>query len=159
MSLENVSLGPGDSALLSHVSDLCFESESVEAWTEAQYRSALALPGVQARVFYKSDVPMGFWLGRKVLDEAEILLIATHREYRRQGLGLEILRDAQSYYDHIGVKTLYLEVREHNLPAQKLYIHVGFQYVGRRPKYYHMGNDSYEDALNMACELPVSQKT
>ncbi|MGD8325811.1 MAG: ribosomal protein S18-alanine N-acetyltransferase [Sphingomonadales bacterium] len=155
MTLEKFSLGPDDSALLAHVSDLCFEDDSVEAWTEAQYLSALALPGVQARIFYQNDMPMGFWLGRKVLDEAEILLIATHREYRRKGVGRTILTDACDYYEHAGVKTLFLEVREQNLAAQKLYIHVGFQYVGRRPKYYRMGNGSYEDALNMTRKLPV----
>lgn len=153
MTLEKISLGQSDGALLAHVAGLCFDKDSAESWTPSQYQSALMSPGVLARVFYEGDKPKGFWLGRKIGDEAEILLIASHRDCRRKGLGRYILQDALDYYRHVGVQDLHLEVREHNLAAQKLYIHLGFQYVGRRPKYYRLANGSYEDALNMTCDL------
>lgn len=153
MSLEKISLGQSDGALLAHVAALCFDKNSPEAWTPSQYHSALTSPGVLAKVFYEADQPKGFWLGRKIGDEAEILLIASHRDCRRQGLGRNILQDALDYYRHVGVRYLHLEVREHNLAAQKLYIHLKFQYVGRRPKYYRLANGRYEDALNMTCKL------
>lgn len=153
MNLEKISLSQSDGALLAHVAQLCFDEESAEAWTPAQYQSALSSPGVIAKIFYENEKPRGFWLGRKIGVEAEILLIASHRDHRRQGLGLQIVKDAMDYYRHVGVSALHLEVRESNLPAQKLYIHVGFQYVGRRRKYYRLANGSHEDALNMMCKM------
>jgi len=153
MTLEKISLGQADGALLAHVAELCIDKNSAEAWTPSQYQSALTSPGVLAKIFYEVDEPKGFWLGRKIGDEAEILLIASHRDYRRQGLGQHILKDAVDYYRHVGVQNLHLEVREHNLAAQNLYIHLGFQYVGRRPKYYRLANGHHEDALNMTCDL------
>ena len=49
-----------------------------------------------------------------------------------------------------GVRSVLLEVRESNLPAQKCYERAGFTVVGRRKNYYELPK---EDALLMGRQL------
>lgn len=73
---------------------------------------------------------VGFLLWRAVaLDEAEILNLAVHPEFRRQGVGLELLRG-------LSVPRIFLEVRESNHAARALYRRAGFEECGLRRKYY-----------------------
>lgn len=63
--------------------------------------------------------------------EREILNVAVASEFRRQGIATALLRH------ELGHRAVYfLEVRESNLAAQKLYRKLGFQEIGRRPNYY-----------------------
>ena len=49
-----------------------------------------------------------------------------------------------------GGRSAFLEVRESNMVARKLYEHTGFVFVGRRENYYA---EEHEDALLMARSL------
>ena len=51
-----------------------------------------------------------------------------------------------SFSEEKGISECYLEVREHNRDAQRLYKHFGFEVIGRRKKYYP---ETGEDALVM----------
>ncbi len=84
-----------------------------------------------------------------ILDEAHIATIATHLAYRRQGLARKILMDALKAAREEGARTALLEVRASNAVARKIYRHLGFIEVGRRPKYYR---DNGEDAVLMTLE-------
>jgi ribosomal-protein-alanine N-acetyltransferase len=96
-------------------------------------------PGGQARIAGMIVV----WL---VVDEAHVATIATHPDFRGQGLSNKLL--ALGLRDAIrrGAIDSTLEVRAGNLVAQKLYEKFGYQVVGVRPRYYR---DNYEDALLM----------
>jgi len=85
-----------------------------------------------------------------LFEQAEIWNVAVLPEYRRQGLGSCLLQKALSCLQRDGVKKIFLEVRETNLPAQKLYLKFGFLFQGRRKKYYP---DTQEDALIMLKEI------
>jgi polysaccharide biosynthesis protein PslH len=75
----------------------------------------------------------GFLVSRSVADkEREILNIAVHPDFRRLHVATELLRAELSR--HRGVH--FLEVRESNAAAQRLYEGLGFQAVGERPEYY-----------------------
>jgi ribosomal protein S18 acetylase RimI-like enzyme/glycosyltransferase involved in cell wall biosynthesis len=75
----------------------------------------------------------GFLVSRSVADkEREILNIAVHPDFRRLHIATELLRAELSR--HPGVH--FLEVRESNAAAQRLYEGLGFQAVGERPAYY-----------------------
>ncbi len=77
---------------------------------------------------------VGFLLSRRTAqDEREILNLAVDPAYRRQGIARRLL-DAELVR---GRNTWYLEVRESNTPARKLYQDMGFQEVGTRDAYYH----------------------
>ncbi len=77
----------------------------------------------------------------KVLDEAELLLIATHPDHLQQGYAQALL---ESSIAELKVRAVFLEVRPSNLPAQKLYEKLGFLQISERKKYYQ---NPTEDAI------------
>jgi ribosomal-protein-alanine N-acetyltransferase len=81
-----------------------------------------------------------------VVDELHIATIATHPDFRRQGVGSQILTAALEDGRKAGVRQAFLEVRERNEAAQAMYRKFGFEVTGRRPRYY---KDNGEDAILM----------
>lgn len=77
-------------------------------------------------------------------DEAELLNIAVVDRLRGRGLGSALLlRVLQACRDR-SIRAVYLEVRESNAAARRLYAAHGFIEVGRRRSYYER---PVEDAL------------
>ncbi len=84
-----------------------------------------------------------------IVDELHIATIATHPDFRRQGIGAQILTTALKDASAAGVRRAFLEVRESNEAAQAMYRKFGFEMTGRRAKYY---KDNGEDAILMTLE-------
>lgn len=82
----------------------------------------------------------------KIIDEAHIATLATHPEFRRQGIAEQLLIVALENAYVEGVRSALLEVRSGNIAAQILYRKFGFEEVGRRERYY---KDNNEDAILM----------
>jgi polysaccharide biosynthesis protein PslH len=75
----------------------------------------------------------GFVVSRSVADkEREILNIAVHPDFRRLHIATELLRSELRRWPGLH----FLEVRESNAGARKLYEGLGFEMVGERPAYY-----------------------
>jgi len=85
----------------------------------------------------------GTWL---MVDDSHITTFGVHPEWRRQGIGRQLLLGIAELSIAIGARRMTLEVRETNEAAQRLYQSFGFEIVGRRPRYY---TDDGEDALVM----------
>lgn len=85
----------------------------------------------------------GVWL---MVDEAHVTTFGVHPDWRRQGIGRQLLLNLAELARTIGARRLTLEVRVSNLAAQALYRTFGFEVTGRRPRYY---TDDGEDALVM----------
>ncbi len=81
-----------------------------------------------------------------IVDEAHIATIAIHPDFRDHGIGKKLLAEILRQSVQRGAILATLEVREHNLIAQKMYQKFGFEIVGRRMKYYQ---DNNEDAVLM----------
>ena len=86
------------------------------------------------------------WL---IVDELHIATIATHPEFRRQGIGARILQEALKDASKAGVQRAFLEVRAGNEADRSMYRKFGSEVTGRRPKYY---KDNGEDAILMTRE-------
>jgi ribosomal-protein-alanine N-acetyltransferase len=84
-----------------------------------------------------------------IIDEAHIATIAVHPDFRRQGIGEQILLAALRAVREEGARRAFLEVRAGNAAAQAMYRKYGFEVVGVRPKYYR---DNNEDAFLMNLE-------
>jgi ribosomal-protein-alanine N-acetyltransferase len=82
-----------------------------------------------------------------IIDEAHIATIATHPDFRRQGLGEQILLAALEAARTEGAQRAFLEVRTGNAAAQAMYKKYGFVVDGVRPRYY---KDNFEDAILMS---------
>jgi polysaccharide biosynthesis protein PslH len=75
----------------------------------------------------------GFVVSRRVAeDEREILNVAVHPEFRRLGIATQLLQAETARCPG----THFLEVRESNSAAQRLYESLGFEVGGSRPGYY-----------------------
>ena len=85
----------------------------------------------------------GLWM---MVDEAHITTFGVHPDWRRQGIGRQLLLNLSELSIGIGAQRMTLEVRESNVTAQALYRAFGFDIVGRRRTYY---TDDGEDALVM----------
>lgn len=70
----------------------------------------------------------------------EITLLATHPTRQRRG-DMKFLLSYMMERRTPGER-IWLEVHAQNEPAQGLYCNLGFQQVGRRPKYYRDGGDA-----------------
>lgn len=81
-----------------------------------------------------------------VVDELHIATFATHRDFRRQGIGARLLTEALNDARNVGARRAFLEVRASNEAAQAMYRKFGFKVSGRRGKYYR---DNGEDAVLM----------
>ena len=88
-----------------------------------------------------------------IMDEAHIATLATHPEFRRQGIAEQLLVTALEKAHAEGARSALLEVRAGNEAAQALYRKYGFDVVGRRKRYY---KDNNEDAVLMTLQrLPI----
>ena len=83
------------------------------------------------------------WL---IVDEIHIATIATHPDFRGQGIGEKLLSFTLQSAKDEGAVTSFLEVREGNSAALMMYHKFGYVESGRREGYY---KDNGEDAILM----------
>jgi len=100
--------------------------------------------GVLCRVAQHNGKISGLIVFRNMADEAEILSLAVEASQRRQGIGWFLVQKAIAECRAAGVRTIFLEVRESNEGARRLYGRAGFKEGGRRAEYYR---EPTEDAL------------
>lgn len=87
---------------------------------------------------------LGYVIAHHALDEAEILNLGVGRAQQRQGIGRALVQGMLAQLRQRGVVKVFLEVRESNTAAQRLYEALGFAQVGRRRRYYRL---PIEDAV------------
>ena len=92
-----------------------------------------------------------------IVDEIHIATIATHPDFRRQGIGRNLLLHTLRSAQEEGAITSFLEVRESNEVAMTIYREFGYVESGRRKGYY---KDNGEDAILMDLDLQkLSRRT
>jgi len=94
----------------------------------------------------EDGVVAGYLILSLVADEAEIITLAVRPVLRRRGIATRLVGEALEFARSAGATACYLEVRESNLSARRLYEKVGFSIVRRRKMYY---SAPAEDALVM----------
>ena len=93
---------------------------------------------------------LGYLLGQMIVPEGDLLRIAVHPNARRRGVGRLIIEAFLGYLRENNCSVCFLDVREHNAPAQALYTSYGFSPFDRRKSYYHLPT---EDAIVMRLSL------
>jgi ribosomal-protein-alanine N-acetyltransferase len=86
------------------------------------------------------------------LDEMHLLNICVHPQYHGQRLGSRLLKTLEAIGKGVNADTCFLEVRQSNFPAIRLYLNAGFNEVGLRKNYYQALHGR-EDAIVMAKTL------
>jgi ribosomal-protein-alanine N-acetyltransferase len=84
-----------------------------------------------------------------IVDEIHIATIATHPDFRKQGIGKKLLSFTLQSAKDEGAVSSFLEVREGNDAAIMMYRKFGYVESGRREGYY---KDNGEDAILMTLD-------
>ena len=84
-----------------------------------------------------------------ILEDADIISIVVHKDYTNHGIACLLLQEIFKFAEENNIKRIMLEVRNSNIPAQKLYEKHGFKHISIRKNYY----DGTEDALIYEKEL------
>ena len=137
-----------------HCSDVAkLETECFSLpWSENAIRSELSNPLSLWLVALKDDVLIGYVGSQSVMDEADMMNLAVDANYRRQGIGEQLVASLVDHLKQLNVHSLTLEVRSSNTSAIKLYEKNGFTIVGKRPGYYQKPK---EDALILRKEWAI----
>lgn len=96
-----------------------------------------------------NDEIIGFAGIKIILDEAEIMNIATKKIYRHEGIASLMLEYLISYCKKNSINSINLEVNIQNSIAIKLYKKYNFNEVGLRKKYYNNTYDAVLMTLNI----------
>jgi ribosomal-protein-alanine acetyltransferase len=122
------------------------DAATASHWSEDQYRTILgnASPTRMALVIEDQQSTYGFLIARGVEREWEIENIAICASLRRRGLATRLLNEFIQTIRLQNAKAVFLEVRESNTAARRLYEKCGFEPTGRRHHYYR---DPEEDAI------------
>ena len=104
---------------------------TTRTWSAQEYADLIAMKGV----ILIGDV-RSFLLGRVIMDEAEVLMVATDPKFQRQGLARHRLLAFLDQASQATAQTAFLEVADDNEAAKSLYLHEGFAVTGTRPAYY-----------------------
>ena len=118
-------------------------------WNAVKLHETLAHPNSLALGLFADTQLLAFALFTYVIDEAELLIIATHSNARQQGYARMVFQDALKNLLHQNIQKIFLEVRPSNAVALRLYERMGFSRVGVRKQYY----PDYEDALILSIDL------
>lgn len=95
-------------------------------------------------VAVEEDKVIGYVGSQTVLGETDMMNIATHPNYRNQGVATSLIGALIDALDKRGSHSLMLEVRASNQSAISVYRNLAFIEVGRRKNYYR---NPKEDAL------------
>jgi ribosomal-protein-alanine N-acetyltransferase len=136
-----------------------FDPEFGEAWTRRQVGDSLVMPnthyllaGPDGEAPAPDEPAVGFVLSRGAAGEEELLLIAVRPEHRGKGVGSALIERFIGECTRRGTERLFLEMREGN-PAERLYLAMGFEPVGRRRQYYRAARNGPLDAITYARDL------
>ena len=117
-------------------------NEYDDFWNEKILKDEFYNENSEYFVICEDEIVCGFaglWFN---IDEAHIMNIAVRKDFRRNGIGFELLNFLIDEAKSKGKMCITLEVRDNNIPAIKLYKKFNFDILGRRKKYYNNVNDA-----------------
>lgn len=148
MRPDDVNIRLGTSGDVSSMIALDRECPTAAHWTEQHYRNLFAVPHGRVELLVliaeeMADAPkssesptiMGFLVAQRVDYEWELQNIVVAPSARRKGLGKRLLEGLLDQAAQTN-GAVFLELRESNTPARKLYEKAGFKLHGRRKSYY-----------------------
>ncbi len=134
-----------DIEAVSEIEKSCFSMP----WKKNDFEKALNEKQLFKIVEVGNDIA-GYFLALIVLDEAQVATIAVKEEFRNIGCGKKVL-EASIFEAFIrGLSDMYLEVRESNEYAIKLYKNMGFETLGKRMDFYEKPT---ENAITMKFDV------
>ena len=123
-----------------------------DPWSEKSVASELDNKLSYWLVAMEGDLLTGYVGSQTVLDWTDMMNIAVHPDFRRQGIAEALVNALVAGLKEKNSRCLTLEVRASNAPAISLYEKLGFLQVGLRKNYYR---NPREDALILRKEWEI----
>ena len=123
-----------------------------DPWSESSIAGELTNPLSCWLVAVEGEKVAGYIGSQTVMGETDMMNVAVHPDYRRQGIANRLILTLVDALKKRGSHWLMLEVRQSNAPARALYEKLGFAEVGRRKNYY---SKPREDALILRKEWEI----
>ena len=133
---------------IAEIEKLCFN----DPWSEKSIASELNNRLSLWLVALDGERVVAYVGSQSVLGETDMMNIAVHPDYRRQGIAEALVISLVQALKEKGNHSLMLEVRASNAPAKALYEKLGFQQVGLRKNYYR---NPREDACILRKEWEI----
>jgi ribosomal-protein-alanine N-acetyltransferase len=125
-----------------------------DPWSQQSFEEALDHPSIHFVCARSSGGNvLGYVVAWFVADQGEIANLAVAPSGWGAGIGRALLDDALSEGERRGAEAVFLEVRDSNERARRLYASSGFEEVGRRRRYYRK---PVEDAIVLRRTLKES---
>ncbi|MEB4592312.1 ribosomal protein S18-alanine N-acetyltransferase [Candidatus Thiothrix sp. Deng01] len=120
-------------------------------WTAGIFRDCIR-HGHSCWIYEQNGTIIGYAVVMFVLDEMHLLNICIRPDDHGKGLGGRLLKTLERIARGAKAETCFLEVRQSNFPAIRLYLNAGFNEIGLRKAYYPAAFGR-EDAIVMAKTL------
>ena len=119
------------------------EAESFSMpWSLKVFQDTIDIPNYRYFVVEQEGEILGYCGFIFVLDEAEIPNVCVKKSARQQGVAKQMMKFLEEEAKKLGIVVLYLEVRQSNEPARKLYTLLGFQEDGIRKDFYELPKEN-----------------
>jgi len=139
---------PSHVAQVAQLEKICFS----DPWSERSIASELENKLAFWLVATEGDTVAGYIGSQTVVGETDMMNVAVHPDFRRQGIAEALVNELVNSLKQMGSHCLTLEVRASNTPAIALYEKNGFSEIGRRKNYYR---NPREDALILRKEWEI----
>lgn len=116
------------------------------SWREPRVRHAILDVNTNCAVLFHHNKLLGFSIASFSEHTAHLNLLAVAPDYRRMGLGKQLVRWQEKVAETAGIRVITLEVRASNQAAIRFYTHLGYRDTGIASRYY----SGKEDAVRMA---------
>ncbi|MGH7548198.1 MAG: ribosomal protein S18-alanine N-acetyltransferase [Gemmatimonadales bacterium] len=141
---------PAQAADVPHVAAI-ERAAFADPWSPNDFAECVAA-NVPFLVALDHDRLTGYIVAHHAGDEGEILNLGVAPGDRRRGIGRALVEEMLAALRSRAVRVVYLEARESNAAARRLYARLGFAEVGRRAKYYRR---PVEDAVILRAAIPA----
>ena len=133
---------------IAEIEKICFTTP----WTERMLEEELENSHACFLVAEEQGMVAGYIGCHMICDEGYIANVAVAPDFRRQGIGKQLVQTLIEEGRKRDLSFISLEVRKGNIPAQTLYAECGFQIAGVRKNFY---SHPQEDGLIMTYQVNV----
>jgi ribosomal-protein-alanine N-acetyltransferase len=140
VSLHN--LRPADLDRLAAIDQACFAPGI--AYTRAELARFIGQRNAKTWVAQAEEGIVGFVVAeRPARQVAHIITIDLVSEWRRRGVGAQLMDAVESWASGLGLRLVYLETAQDNIPAQRFYRKRGYVQIETLKDYYAIGMDGW----------------
>lgn len=142
MNIKIIKAAKENTADIALIEKACFSTP----WTKQSIADSIS-GSTYFNIAYADGNPAGYMSMQVCCGEGDIMRVAVMPDFRRLGIGRALLEECFSANQ---LDAVFLDVRENNIPAIRLYESFGFEKIGLRKNYY--ANPS-ENAVMMKKEF------